>query len=218
MTATEPQEPATRLLLVDDHEVVRKGLRLLLESVLGCEVTEASSGMQALSMIETATPDVVLLDARMPDHDGIWTLQQIRQRFEGVPVIILSTYDSSEYVDGAIEHGAAGYLLKDASSQQLQEAIDTARAGRGLYLHPQVAQRLVARTASSNGRIELSERERDILQLVVAGHSTDEISAQLHVAAATVKTHLTSIYRKLEVTNRTQAVAKAIRDGLVDVN
>lgn len=203
------------LLLVDDHEVVRQGLRLLLERILGYDVVEAGSGLQALSLIETSRPDVVLLDARMPDHDGIWTLQQIRQRFAEVPVIMLSTYDSREYVDGAIEHGAAGYLLKDASSDQLQEAISTAREGRGLYLHPQVAQRLVARTSSKPDRATLSEREQEILQLIASGHSTDEIALALHVAGTTVKTHLTSVYRKLDVVNRTQAVAKAIREGIV---
>ncbi|MEX2533276.1 MAG: response regulator transcription factor [Nitriliruptoraceae bacterium] len=218
MTQSNSPADRIRLLLVDDHEVVRQGLRLLLERVLGYDVTEASSGLQALSLIETSRPDVVLLDARMPEHDGIWTLQQIRQRFAEVPVIILSTYDSREYVDGAIEHGAAGYLLKDASSEQLQEAISTAREGRGLYLHPQVAQRLVARTSSIPNHIALSEREQEILQLVVAGRSTDEIAVALYVAGTTVKTHLTSIYRKLDVANRTQAVAKAIREGIIDTH
>lgn len=218
MTDVDGLADRIRLLLVDDHEVVRQGLRLLLERVLGYDVTEANSGLQALSLIETSRPDVVLLDARMPEHDGIWTLQQIRERFAQIPVIILSTYDSREYVDGAIEHGAAGYLLKDASSEQLQEAISTARQGRGLYLHPQVAQRLVARTAATRNHIALSEREQEILQLVVAGRSTDEIALVLHVAGTTVKTHLTSIYRKLDVANRTQAVAKAIRENIIETH
>lgn len=212
------QSSAVRVLVVDDHELVLSGLRLLLELVLGYVVTEARSGMQALSMIEASPPDVVLLDARMPEYDGIWTLQQIRQRFEHVPVIILSTYDTSEYVNDAIEYGAAGYLLKDASSQQLQEAIDTARFGRGLYLHPKVAERLVERRSSTESDIAFSTRESEILGLLVAGLSTGEIASDLHVATATVKTHLTAIYRKLGVKNRTQAVAKCIREELTEAN
>jgi len=214
---TDASTPAAlRLLLVDDHEVVRKGLRMLLEAALGCLVDEASGALEALASIEASPPDVVLLDARMPEYDGIWALQQIRARFEGIPVIILSTYDSAEYVDGAIEHGAAGYLLKDASSQQLAEAITTAREGRGLYLHPQVAHRLVGRRSAAAGGRVLSERESQILQELVAGRSTDEIAAALFMSPATVKSHLTSIFRKLGVTNRTQAVSRALRDGIVD--
>lgn len=215
MTQDTQDVNGVTVLLVDDHEMVRKGLRLLLETVLGCVVTEASGGLHALSLIESSVPDVVLLDARMPEHDGIWTLQEIKQRFPAVPVIILSTYDAQEYVDGAIQHGAAGYLLKDANSEQLRDAISTARDRRGLYLHPQVAQRFVARAASPGGHRELSTREREILALIVKGASTEQIAGEIHVAATTVKTHLTSIYRKLDVANRTQAVAKAIRDDLV---
>ncbi len=214
MSASSTPAPL-RLLLVDDHEVVRNGLRMLLEAALGCHVDEASGALEALARIEAAPPDVVLLDARMPEHDGIWALQQIRGRFEQIPVIILSTYDSADYVDGAIEHGASGYLLKDASSQQLAEAITTATEGRGLYLHPQVARRLVGRRTDARGGLALSERESQILQELVTGRSTDEIAATLFMSPATVKSHLTSIFRKLGVANRTQAVSRALRDGIV---
>ena len=205
-----------RVLLVDDHEVVRKGLRLLLETTLGYQVVEASGAVPALAAIDAEVPDVVLLDARMPEYDGIWALQQIRERYGELPVIMLSTYDSSDYVDGALEHGADGYLLKDASSQQLSEAVSTAISRRGLYLHPQVARRLVGRQPRLGGSADLSERERAVLSALVAGAGTDEMAAQLHMAPKTVKAHLTSIFRKLGVANRTQAVAKALREGLVD--
>lgn len=204
------------ILLVDDHEVVRKGLRLLLETVLGYEVTEAASGDEALSCINTRIPDLVLLDARMPERDGIWTLQRIRQDHDSLPVIILSTYDTSDYVNGAIDNGADGYLLKDASSQQLREAIDSALAGDGLYLQPQVARRLFERQGRSDDLADLSQRELTVLTELVSGRSTNEIGAELHLAPKTVKAHLTSIFRKLGVSNRTQAVAKALREGLTD--
>lgn len=205
-----------RVLLVDDHEVVRKGLRLLLETTLGYEVDEASGAVPALAAIAARPPDVVLLDARMAEHDGIWALQRIREDHGELPVIILSTYDTSEYVEGALTHGADGYLLKDASSEQLSEAVETAIARRGLYLHPQVAQRLVGRQLRSDGAVALSERERAVLRELVAGAGTDEIATRLHMAPTTVKTHLSSIFRKLGVTNRAQAVAKAMRDGLLE--
>ncbi|MEX2487865.1 MAG: response regulator transcription factor [Nitriliruptoraceae bacterium] len=212
----EPTRPAVRVLLVDDHEVVRQGLRLLLETALGLTVDEAGSGPQALAQAREHRPDVVLLDARMPEHDGIWTLRALRDAHPDLPVIMLSTYDSSEYVEGAITHGAAGYLLKDASSDQLLEAIRTATTDSGLYLHPQVAQRLLGRHADVVSQPDLSLREQEVLTALVAGHSTDDIGTRLHLAPTTVKTHLTSIFRKLGVANRTQAVAKALREGLVD--
>ncbi|MBS3940215.1 MAG: response regulator transcription factor [Actinobacteria bacterium] len=207
---------AIRVMLVDDHEMVRQGLRLLLESVLHYEVVEASSGPHALALLTETTVDAVLLDARMPEHDGIWTLQRIRAERPELPVLMLSTYDTADYVEGALDNGAAGYLLKDASSQQVGEAVATALEGRGVYLHPQVAQRLLGRRGGSPGHtIPLSTREQEILELLVGGRSTEDIGLALHLATATVKSHLTSIFRKLRVTNRTQAVAKALQDGLV---
>lgn len=207
---------AVKVLLVDDHEVVRKGLRLLLETTLGYQVSEASGALPAMASIAEDPPDIVLLDARMPEQDGIWTLQRIRQDHGELPVIMLSTYDTSDYVDGALEHGADGYLLKDASSEQLREAVETAIGRRGLYLHPQVAQRLVGRQARHNENLSLSDRERAVLEALVGGAGTDQIAAQLHMAPTTVKTHLSSIFRKLGVANRTQAVAKALREGLLE--
>lgn len=204
------------VLLVDDHEVVRQGLRLLLESVLGFTVREAGDAVRALASIEEDRPDVVLLDARMPERDGIWTLKAIRAEHTDLPVIMLSTYDSEEYVEPALEHGAVGYLLKDASADQLREAIETATDGAGTYLHPAVAQRLFARRGEHTGPGgPLSERELDILRLLVEGARNEEIAQQLHLAEATVKSHLTSVFRKLGVSNRTQAVAKALHDGIV---
>lgn len=205
------------VLLVDDHAVVREGIRLLLETLLKMRVVEASSGPEALSVLGGESIDVVLLDARMPEHDGIWTLHKIREAKPEVPVLMLSTYDTEEYVDQSLAAGAAGYLLKEASSQQLAEAIETALSGKGVYLHPAVAQRVLARGRGEekDGNQGLSERELEVLQLLAKGATNDEIASALFLSEKTVKSHLSSIFRKLRVTNRTQAASKAIRERLV---
>lgn len=208
-----------KVLLVDDHSVVREGLRLLLETLLGLEVEEATGGDQAVSLAATQPFDVVLLDARMPGHDGIWTLQQLKAAHPQLPVLMLSTYDTEEYVDQALASGAAGYLLKDSSSQQLGEAIETALSHRGVYLHPAVAQRVLARgRGGDTDAHHLSERELEVLQLLASGSTNDDIATALFISEKTVKSHLSSIFRKLRVTNRTQAASKAIREKLVRLN
>ncbi|MEA2499743.1 MAG: two-component system, NarL family, response regulator LiaR [Actinomycetota bacterium] len=215
-----PEEVAKKtVLLVDDHPVVREGLRLLLETVLKMKVIEASSGPEALSYATGEKIDVVLLDARMPDHDGIWTLKQLREAHPQVPVLMLSTYDTEEYVDQALASGASGYLLKESTSKQLFEAIDTALSGRGVYLHPSVAQRVLARGRGEPREASgLSERELDVLKLLARGSTNDEIAEALFISEKTVKSHLSSIFRKLRVTNRTQAASKAIREKLVQLS
>lgn len=206
-------------LLVDDHPVVREGICLLLETLLGLEVIQAASGMEALTIAGSREVDVVLLDARMPDNDGVWTLKELKKVRPELPVLMLSTYDTEEYVDKALEAGAAGYLLKEASSQQLSEAIETALSGRGVYLHPSVAQRVLARRQQQTERAAnpLSRRELEVLQLLAAGATNDDIARTLFLSEKTVKSHLSNIFRKLAVTNRTQAAAKAIRENMVDL-
>ena len=203
-------------LLVDDHPVVREGLRLLLETLLKMSVIEASTGAEAVAAVTGDPIDVVLLDARMEEHDGIWTLKQIKEAKPDLPVLMLSTYDTEEYVDQSLAAGAAGYLLKEANSQQLSEAIDTALSGRGVYLHPAVAQRVLARGRGEEKDLQgLSERELDVLNLLARGATNEEIATALFLSEKTVKSHLSSIFRKMRVTNRTQAASKAIRERLV---
>lgn len=213
-----PMNPGDKktVLLVDDHAVVREGLKLLLETLLDLRVLEASSGPEALSILGSEEPDVVLLDARMPEHDGIWTLTKIKETHPDLPVLMLSTYDTEDYVDQSLAAGASGYLLKEASSQQLSEGIDTALRGGGIYLHPAVAQRVLARGRGQENQSQgLSDRELEVLQLLAKGSTNEEIANALFLSEKTVKSHLSSIFRKLRVTNRTQAASKAIRERLV---
>jgi DNA-binding NarL/FixJ family response regulator len=204
------------ILLVDDHDVVRQGLRLLIETRLQYRVVEAASAEEALAAVERHPVDLVLLDARMPEHDGIWALRRVREAHPDLPVLVLSTYDTEEYVDSALEAGASGYVLKEATTVQLGEAISTALSNKGVYLYPAVAQRVLARSRRGQGGEEmLSERELEVLSLLADGATNEEIAGSLFLSEKTVKSHLSSIFRKLEVTNRTQAAARAIRDRLV---
>jgi DNA-binding NarL/FixJ family response regulator len=207
---------ARTILLVDDHDVVRQGLRLLIESRLGFRVVEAGAATEALAAVEQEPVDLVLLDARMPERDGIWALRRLRDAHPELPVLVLSTYDTEDYVDAALEAGASGYVLKEASTAQLGEAITTALSGKGVYLYPAVAQRVLARRRAGQPTGDgLSERELEVLRLLSEGATNEEIAGALFLSEKTVKSHLSSIFRKLDVSNRTQAAAKAIRDRLV---
>jgi DNA-binding NarL/FixJ family response regulator len=211
------EENRGTILLVDDHDVVRQGIRLVIETRLGFRVVEAASAREALAAVEQEAPDLVLLDARMPEHDGIWALRRIREVRPALPVLVLSTYDTEDYVEGALEAGASGYLLKEATTAQLQEAIDTALSGKGVYLYPAVAQRVLSRSRQAERSAEtLTDREMEVLRRLAEGATNEEIAGAMYLSEKTVKSHITSIFRKLQVTNRTQAAAKAIRDRLVE--
>lgn len=202
------------VLIVDDHALMRSALRLLLETSLGHHVTEVASAEDAVHAVAAQRFDVVLLDVLMPGRDGLWALQQIRRSRPGLPVVMLSSFGDEACVREALAGGAAGYLLKDAKLDQVSESIATAISGRGVYVHPLVAACLLHEHEQSVD--ELTEREREVLRLLVDGATNDQIAEALFITEKTVKTHLSGVFRKLGVTNRTQAATKALRERLID--
>lgn len=218
MSADDAREDTEQLkvLLADDHDVVRKGLRLLLETHFPFDVVEVSTAPDAVAYARAGDVDLVFLDVRFPEKDGLWALAEIRKERPDLPVLMLSTFGDDDYVHRAVESGAQGYVLKEATTHQLREAVDTALDGKGLYLHPSVAQRFLLRRRSEERYGDaLTDRERQVLQLVAEGATNETIADTLYVSEKTVKSHLSSIFRKLEVTNRTQAASKALREGIV---
>lgn len=204
-----------RVLFCDDHAMVRLGLRYVLEDAFDCDVVECGDARQAVGLCGSGSFDLVLLDVRLGDPDGLWALEQIRATSD-VPVLMVSTFADPAAVQAAVDLGANGYLLKEATPNQLREAIDTARSGRGLYLHPAAAEAARTRRSAQVGAFDdLTERELEVLRLVAVGRTNSEIGGELFLSEKTVKSRITSILRKLGLTNRTQAAALALREGLV---
>ncbi|MEV0054651.1 response regulator transcription factor [Saccharopolyspora shandongensis] len=205
---------AITLLIVDDHPVVRDGLRGMFDSAADIEVLgEASDGPSAVALAVELDPDVVLMDLRMPGGGGVAAIAELVRRGQRGKVLVLTTYDTDSDTLAAIEAGATGYLLKDAMRDELFAAVRAAAAGRTV-LSPAVASRLVSRVRSP-GEQPLSAREREVLGLVARGRSNREIAADLFVSEATVKTHLTHLYGKLGVNDRAAAVAAAYDRGIL---
>jgi len=203
-----------RVLLADDHQVVRVGLHAMLDPSLDIEVVgEAGDGAEAIALVRDLDPDVVLMDLRMPKMDGVAAIARLRELAPAVPVLVLTTYDTDADIVRAIEAGATGYLLKDATREELLHAIRSAAAGRSA-LAPSVASRLVARMAGPAGSA-LSAREIEVLELVARGRSNKEIARVLHLSEATVKTHLVHSFSKLGVEDRTEAVMTALDRGII---
>ncbi|HOS79818.1 MAG TPA: response regulator transcription factor [Anaerolineae bacterium] len=212
-----------RIVLVDDQAMFREGLRTLLATQPDFEVVgEAANGGEALRLCATCQPEVVLMDLRMPVLDGVAATRQLHALYPDVRVIVLTTFDDDEDIFEGLRAGALGYLLKDASSAKLFEAVRAAARGES-FLQPSVATKVVAefaRLVEQAPRIEapvaaLSERELAVLRLVAQGASNKEIATTLFIAEGTVKNHLTSILAKLEVRDRTQAALKARELGLL---
>lgn len=203
------------VLLVDDHPVVRSGVRAVLATESGVSVIgEAGSGEEALPLARTLRPDVVLCDLRLGDGwDGVQTTAALRRLDPPPAVIILTTYDHDHDILRAVEAGAAGYLLKDVAPATIAAALKDAAAGR-MVLAPEMAQRVLA--TMSAPRPNLSDREREVLRLVSAGHSNSEIARILFLTGATVKSHLVHVYTKLDVDSRTQALVKARALGIME--
>lgn len=213
-----------RVLLVDDQKLMREGLQVLLELETGIEVVgQAQEGQAALEAYGELEPDVVLMDIRMPGMDGVEATWRLRERWPEARVIILTTFDDDEYVFEGLRAGALGYLLKDVSGPELADAVRTV-ADEGALIEPSVARKVVAEFARlappvrppEEGLPEpLSEREREVLQLLARGLTNREIATRLSLAEGTVKNYVTSILQKLGVRDRTQAAIRARELGLV---
>jgi DNA-binding NarL/FixJ family response regulator len=211
-----------KVLIADDHPVVRDGLRAMLELESNIEVAgEARDGLSAVGLAEELSPDVALIDIRMSKIDGVQATRRIKATMPSVGVIILTNYDDDEYVFDSLRAGADGYLLKDVTPEDLIEAIVTV-AGGGSLLAPSVVRKVVDQFANSrhNERKphdELTSRELEVLGALASGLSNREIAEQLCITEKTVKSHVGSILRKLQVGDRRQAMLYAIKEGLVDI-
>ncbi len=206
-----------RVMIVDDHALVRSGLEafLLVQKDLKL-VAQAKNGQQALALCAEAQPEVVLMDLVMPGMGGIETIGKLKQSFPGVQCIALTSFKDQEMVQGALQAGAIGYLLKDVSSEELGDAIRSAYAGRPA-LGPEAAQALIelSRKGPAVGA-DLTEREREVLRLMVAGRSNPEIASSLVISRGTVKFHVSSILSKLGAATRTEAVSMALQNHLIE--
>lgn len=205
-----------RVGIVEDQTLVREGLRALLQLAADIEIVfEATDGADALDKVATITADIVLLDMRMPRMNGLEFLQSAGAAGRLPPTIILTTFDDDELVIGGIRAGAKGYLLKDVSLKQLVTAIQCVAAG-GTLIQPALTERIrqgMARGISADVSERLTQRETEILRLMAAGYSNQEIAAALDLAEGTVKNHVSAILGKLGVGDRTRAVLKAIEQG-----
>ncbi|WP_167131561.1 response regulator [Paramicrobacterium chengjingii] len=203
-----------RLLVVDDHPVVRDGLIGMFNADPAVEVIgEASDGAEAVNLARAFTPDLILLDLRMPGTDGVTAIRELTCLQIPSRVLVLTTHDTDADVLPAIEAGATGYLLKDAPRDELLRAVHDAADGRAV-LAPSVASRLVDRVRTPESS-QLSPRELEVLALVADGATNKRVASQLHLSEATVKSHLLTIYAKLDVNDRAAAVAEGFHRGLL---
>jgi two-component system, NarL family, response regulator LiaR len=202
-----------RVVVVDDHWVVRQGLRLFLDQQDGIRVVgEAADGEEALERVDALHPDVVLMDLLMPRLGGVEATRRVRERFPRVEVVVLTTVVDGEAVVGAIAAGATGYLLKDSRGDALVTAVRAAAEGR-VELSPEAARRLATAIRPRRAAEPLTPREREVLGLVAEGLANKEIGARLGIAEKTVKAHVTRVLDKLGVQSRTQAALLAVRSG-----
>lgn len=208
-----------KILVVDDHPVVREGLVAILDAQEDLTVVgEAGDGDQAVQRYKAVDPDVVLMDLAMPGADGVQAIQRIREYDSGAKVVVLTAYDTDERILQAVQAGAQGYLLKGAPREDIFRAVRVVDRG-GSLLEPVVAGKLLNRVGDilrgESFEEELSPRELDVLTLMARGLRNKEIAYELHITERTVKFHANAIYRKLDVGGRTEAVSKAIQRGLV---
>ena len=213
---------AIKILIVDDHAVVRDGLSTMLRRREDLVVVgDARNGREAVEKVSDLRPDVTLMDLRMPEVNGVEAMRRIREENPETKFIVLTTYDTDEYIFDAIEAGAKGYLLKDASREELFQAVRAVHRGESL-IEPGVTSRVLDRLAQlsrqigeSPGPDVLSYREVEVLQLMAQGEANKTIAASLSISESTVKTHATNIFTKLEVNHRTEAVTRALQRGII---
>ncbi len=206
-----------RLLIVDDHPVVRDGLSAIVETQADLEVVgEAGDGEEAVRLAHSAKPDVVLMDLRLPGVTGVEAIRRIRSQLPRTHVLILTTYDNDEAILEGLQAGAEGYLLKGTSRQELLGAIRAVARGETL-LPPAVAGRLLSRLQSRVAGTDLSPREVEVLKLLATGKRNREIAADLFLSEKTIKVHVSSILRKLNAEDRTEAVTIGLRRGLISL-
>ncbi|WP_153557575.1 response regulator [Roseimaritima sediminicola] len=208
---------ATRVLIVDDHEVVRVGLRQTFQES-GIEVCgEASTATEALKLVETSNPDVVLLDIRMEGGDGLNTLGRIKLDHQDLPILLFSAYDNPTYVARAVALGAAGYVVKDASRERLIECVETAARGESAWTREElrrVTGALATPRLAGDIEVPLTQRESEVLRQMALGLTNKEIAKALGISYETVKEHVQHILRKIGVSDRTQAAVWAVRKNL----
>ncbi len=208
-----------KILIVDDHPLFRKGIRLYLESNSELElVAELETGVEALSFVAETEVDVVLMDLQMPELDGVEATQQLQNKYPKIKVLVLTSFGSWNKVYSALQAGADGYLLKDSQPEELVAAIKAVAAG-GTYFEEEIAAQLLNKVQVKKQPQELIEpltdRELEVLALISDGLGNQEIADELVVSKNTVKTHVTNLFQKLQVTSRTEAALYAVRQGLV---
>jgi NarL family two-component system response regulator LiaR len=207
--------PPIRVMLVDDHDMVRKGLAMFLDTFEDLElVGEASGGHDAVRLADTIQPDVILMDLVMPDGDGVTATRLIREAHPAIQVIALTSFKEDELVRGALQAGAIGYLLKNATIDELAQAIRAAKSGRPT-LAAEAAQVLVRSATRPGPEYRLTEREREVLALLVEGLTNRQIAQRLTLSHSTIKFHVSSILSKLGAASRTEAVSLALQHRLV---
>lgn len=210
-----PEEPTTsiRVLIVDDHVAIRVGLTSMLEAQGGIEVIgAAASGAEALVSLTVRIPDIMLIDLRMHGMSGLSLIQEVRHRYPNIHMMVLTSYDTDEDIYTAVRAGVQGYLLKDAPEQELLDAIFAVYAGRR-YFPPPIASRLADRVQRSS----LSRRELEVLDMLSKGLTNNQIAKALYISSHTVRGHVASITEKLKVSDRTEAVTVAFKNGIIQL-
>jgi NarL family two-component system response regulator LiaR len=215
---TMNSSPMIRVMLVDDHNVVRSGLATFLKAYDDLElIGEAKNGLEAIHLCQQIQPDVILMDLMMPEMDGIAATKAILADFPQVKVIAMTSFEDQELVQGVLAAGAISYLIKNVSSDDLAKAIRDAASGRST-LSPEAARVLIQATRPTRQPVfDLTEREQEVLNLVAQGHSNQQIADKLVISITTVKAHISNILSKLQVSSRAEAIAYAIKHKLVSL-